>query len=265
MGVVGRSTVSCKSTARLRFLDSLNPSLRRGFSLIELLVVISIIALLLSILVPSLNRVKNQAKAVVCQGRQKQWGLAWAMYLDENNRHFPHFLGYAWMNKLREYYADNERLLYCPMTSRTYTEGAPPRYAVIADEEGNRYGSYALNEWIYDDDDRDTQNYWRHAEHSGLNNIPVMADASWRADAQPYATDQPPEFDGEPRSGVGSGGDEMRIFCINRHDGAVNILFMDWTVRRVGLKELWSLKWHRNYDTSKTPVTWPEWMRNFDE
>jgi prepilin-type processing-associated H-X9-DG protein len=169
------------------------------------------------------------------------------------------------MHKLREYYADNDSLLYCPMTSRTYTEGAPPRYAVIADQQGNRYGSYALNEWVYDDDDRDAENYWRHAEHSGLNNIPVMADASWRADAQPYATDQPPEYDGEPRSGVGSGGNEMRIFCINRHDGAVNCLFMDWAVRRVSLKELWSLKWHRNYDTSMTPVTWPDWMRNFDD
>lgn len=234
---------------------------RKGFTLIELLVVISIIALLLSILVPSLNRVKNQAKSVVCQGRLKQWGLAWSMYLEENDRHFPHYLGYSWMKKLKNYYADNETLLYCPMTSRTRTEGAPVRYAVIEDELGNRYGSYALNQWVYDEDGRDNSNYWRHAENTNLNNIPVMADASWKSDAKPYATDQPPEYEEEPVTEGGSGGDEMSIFCINRHDGAVNVLFMDWSVRRVGLKELWSLKWHRSYNTALAPYDWPDWMK----
>ncbi len=238
---------------------------KKAFSLIELLVVISIIALLLSILVPALNRVKDQARTVVCQSRLKNWGLAWSMYLDDNDRHFPGYLGYTWMKKLKEYYADTEALLYCPTTTRTRTEGAPIRYAVIEDERGNRYGSYALNEWIYDENHRDEENYWRHAEYRGLSNVPVMADASWRADAQPYATDQPPEFEGEPRTGVGSGGDEMRIFCINRHTGSINVVFMDWAVRRVGLKELWRLKWHRNYDVSMGPVDWPSWMANLGD
>jgi len=38
--------------------------------------------------------------------------------------------------------------------------------------------------------------------------------------------------------------------CINRHDGFVNCLFMDWSVRKVGLKELWMLKWHREFNTA---------------
>ncbi len=60
-------------------------------------------------------------------------------------------------------------------------------------------------------------------------------------------------------------------FCIDRHDGAVNSLFLDWSVRKTGLKELWTLKWHQNCETrgpwTKTggvqPEDWPAWMRRF--
>jgi len=59
---------------------------RDGFTLIELLVVIAIIALLLAILMPALQRVKKQAKTVICQSNLKQWGTIFAMYTDRLNR-----------------------------------------------------------------------------------------------------------------------------------------------------------------------------------
>ncbi len=58
---------------------------RKGFTLIELLVVIAIIALLMSILMPALQRVRKQARKVVCMANLKQWGLFWKMYCDDNN------------------------------------------------------------------------------------------------------------------------------------------------------------------------------------
>ena len=62
----------------------------RGFTLIELLVVISVIALLLSILLPSLSRVKEQAKAALCMSNMRQLGITFQMYvLDDKKNHFP--------------------------------------------------------------------------------------------------------------------------------------------------------------------------------
>ena len=61
-----------------------NISKGSAFTLIELLVVIAIIAMLVAILMPALQRVRNQARAVVCQANLKQWGTIFALYTDDN-------------------------------------------------------------------------------------------------------------------------------------------------------------------------------------
>ena len=58
---------------------------KRGFTLIELLVVIAIIAILLAILMPALNRVKEQGKRATCLNNLRQLTLAWIMYADQND------------------------------------------------------------------------------------------------------------------------------------------------------------------------------------
>jgi prepilin-type N-terminal cleavage/methylation domain-containing protein/prepilin-type processing-associated H-X9-DG protein len=56
-----------------------------GFTLIELLVVIAVIAILMSILMPALNRAREQGKRAACLNNLKQLTLAWILYADDNN------------------------------------------------------------------------------------------------------------------------------------------------------------------------------------
>jgi prepilin-type N-terminal cleavage/methylation domain-containing protein len=60
-------------------------SQRTGFTLIELLVVIAIIAILMAILLPALNAVREQGKRTVCLHNLKNLGWAWVMYADGND------------------------------------------------------------------------------------------------------------------------------------------------------------------------------------
>jgi prepilin-type N-terminal cleavage/methylation domain-containing protein/prepilin-type processing-associated H-X9-DG protein len=67
---------------------------KRGFTLLELLVVMAIIAVLAALLLPSMNRAKNAARRATCQAIQRQWGFALSLYQAENGNNMPrHSLG----------------------------------------------------------------------------------------------------------------------------------------------------------------------------
>ncbi len=254
----------------------------KAFTLIELLVVIAIIALLVAILMPALQRVKHQARAVACQANLRQWGLCFYMYTEDNNmRFFDNISGkILWYKLLRNYTGDSNDLFLCPMAARYVDNPKWNGYKFsswripmsTSPEEPTPtsfyYGSYGINVRILDLTDLEgLDRYWGTCSIKGANKIPVCLDCCWtHIPVEHY--DAPPEYDDLHTSDSG-----MSFFCINRHDGGINSLFMDWSVRKVGLKELWTLNWHRKFDTANDwtraggalPEDWPKWMRNFKD
>ncbi|MHC4757482.1 MAG: type II secretion system protein [Planctomycetota bacterium] len=100
----------------------------KAFTLIELLVVIAIIALLMSILMPALRNVRDQAKDAMCKQRLQQWGVMYNMYADDYDGQLmgwndynwfthqssgSHFVEYAWVYLMYAYAKDFEVYL-CP-------------------------------------------------------------------------------------------------------------------------------------------------------
>ena len=62
---------------------------RAAFTLVELLVVVGIIAILTAILMPALNKAKEQAVRIECASNLRQWGIALTAYAASNKGHFP--------------------------------------------------------------------------------------------------------------------------------------------------------------------------------
>jgi prepilin-type N-terminal cleavage/methylation domain-containing protein len=267
---------------------------KKAFTLVELLVVIAIIALLMSILMPALARVKSQAKAVLCLANLNQWGLVFSLYTSDNdgcfmNGNVPKESGYWWEGgsgggigswwflPLKPYYKD-PALRLCPVATKPYEDGGQvPFGAWQTPSPMKDTGSYGTNGYILNSPaelfyqlGRTTKFNWHTINVKGTGNIPLFLGCSW-VDAWPHHTDEPTPFE-HLWWRVPSGG-EMRQFCCNRHNGFVNGVFFDFSVRPIGLKELWTLKWHRQFDTCELwtvcggvqPTDWPQWMRRFKD
>jgi prepilin-type N-terminal cleavage/methylation domain-containing protein/prepilin-type processing-associated H-X9-DG protein len=152
---------------------------RRGFTLVELLVVIGIIALLIGILMPALNRARKQARTTQCASNLRQLGQYFQIYLIQNKGKMFYYPNGSneyktWIPALatamtsgqkfddaNKYVAEEtmKGFIYCPETEqnpKTTTtlgsEGAPnANFLGTADLDWDysRTSSYCMNGWLY--------------------------------------------------------------------------------------------------------------------
>ncbi len=279
----------------------------KGFTLVELLVVIAVIAVLMAILLPVLGRVRKQAKSVVCRAHLKQWGRVFALYTEEHEgcfqRNGDNGLDCA-LSLLRGIHIGNdvdpntsgryhsvrtEGIALCPMATRgsgpgTFggTSGSTGRvwlkgvYGLnfspweITEPQPMFRMSYGLNDKVFSpffESPHPSEIYASDLHVFSLrarDTIPLLFDCVAPSSSLGSERSPPPK---EEPSGASGG------LIINRHQGCMNGLFFDWSVRSIGLKELWTLKWRLYWNTAGPwtkagnvqPEDWPKWMQGFKD
>jgi len=127
------------------------PRVQPGFTLVELLVVIAVIAIIATLLLAALSGAKQKAYSAKCKSNQHQMGLAFMMYVDDAAGRFPFYCNPLSDGGFPKWEDDLSR--YCPLNWTNAPFQCPGYIGAISTSEAARTwagtwgGSYAYNCW----------------------------------------------------------------------------------------------------------------------
>ena len=250
-----------------------------GFTLMELLIVIAIIAILAGLLLPALSGAKRKAQTIQCMSNQRQLTLDYKMRVED-------FFNLGWSLPKQE--SGGQRIWLCPMIpsgaaqqaiEELGTRGGLRKPWTLRIQEWNGdgtqpeqiVGSYAHNGWLSRGWTSITfgvggsgsapvsarEPFGSEGEIRKPANTPLFSDAAtWRV--TPKSGDLParnlemPERSGMgaltmPRHGSASGKASTDHPASERLPGGIVISFFDGHTELVPLERLWHLDWHKDY------------------
>ena len=232
---------------------------------------------------PALGKVKKQAKAMVCATRVRQLTLGLNTFaFDHDNKTFP--VGAKeeyWLYKIAPYLGDDHFLetgasdgggmevIRCPSTkarkippaAETFSWGDAKNTWVAFDTEG----SIGINMWLTPEGEwSNPPNFPEEHLNRFFSNLaqvsgrtPTFADSVWTGSypfpfestdiSVPIVGGTNDRYDGVGKNFSHTPENFMKRFCLDRHDMAINVAFVDGSTEKIPLKELWTLRWSKKF------------------
>ena len=235
-----------------------------GFTLVELLVVVSIIALLIAILLPSLKGARAQAKQTLCLNNCHQMAIAMQQYSLDHRDHFPASGGHGnpsedpegwWLNILARY-VNTPELFRCPEDkAKNFVDWNVIDWEDFSQEEKDEleeqhWGSYALNYLFVKEPDPFCENMGRIRQPASAI-VVSEAPTEWKGADHTH----PEKFlDNWPEL-------PKRLLAGDRHRGQSNYIFADGHVESLSYKNTLNPRDRCLWD----PATAPAWSEAMED